>query len=121
MAFTKAWISECLRILKPAGSIYVSCAYHNIAEVMSSLRELGLKINNVITWHKSNAMPNMTRRVFTHCTEFVVWAVRGSGWTFNYEELKEIAPHVASSQRLTATMAEQGIGIPTTTSRESTG
>ena len=26
-------------------------------------------------------MPNMTRRVFTHSTEFVVWAVKGSGTT----------------------------------------
>jgi len=46
----------------------------------------------MITWYKSNAMPNMTRRVFTHSTEFVIWATKGSGWTFNYEILKEINP-----------------------------
>jgi len=34
----------------------------------------------------------MTRRVFTHSTEFVIWAVKGSGWKFNYEEIKEINP-----------------------------
>ena len=37
-----------------------------------------------------NAMPNMTKRVFTHSTEFVIWAVKGSGWIFNYEVMKEI-------------------------------
>ena len=37
-------------------------------------------------------MPNMTRRVFTHSTEFVVWAVKGKGWIFNYEKIKEINP-----------------------------
>ena len=34
----------------------------------------------------------MTRRVFTHSTEFVIWAVKGKKWTFNYEELRKINP-----------------------------
>ena len=34
----------------------------------------------------------MTRRVFTHSTEFVVWCVRNQGWKFNYEKVKEINP-----------------------------
>ena len=37
-------------------------------------------------------MPNMTKRVFTHSTEFVVWAVKGKGWIFNYEEMKRLNP-----------------------------
>ena len=32
------------------------------------------------------------RRVFTHSTEFVIWAVKGKGWTFNYNKTKEINP-----------------------------
>jgi site-specific DNA-methyltransferase (adenine-specific) len=59
---------------------------------MIALKEAGFEIKNVITWQKTNAMPNMTRRVFTHSTEFVVWAVKGKGWIFNYEELKKINP-----------------------------
>ena len=90
--FTRNWVGACNRVLKSKGSIYIACSYHNIAEVMIVLKELGCKINNIITWHKTNAMPNMTRRVFTHSTEFVVWAVKGSGWTFNYEEAKRINP-----------------------------
>ena len=37
-------------------------------------------------------MPNMTKRVFTHSTEFIVWAVKGKNWIFNYEELKKVNP-----------------------------
>jgi site-specific DNA-methyltransferase (adenine-specific)/modification methylase len=59
---------------------------------MIVLKQLGYKVNNIITWYKSNAMPNMTKRIFTHSTEFVIWAVKGSGWTFNYETLKKINP-----------------------------
>ena len=83
MQFTRQWISSCHRVLKNSGSVYVACSYHNISEVMIVLKQLDFKINNVITWRKTNAMPNMTKRVFTHSTEFVVWAVKGSGWTFN--------------------------------------
>jgi len=92
LQFTKKWIGGCHRVLKNHGSIYISCTYHNIAEIMIVLKQLNFKINNVITWQKTNAMPNMTKRVFTHSTEFVVWAVKGKKWIFNYEELKKINP-----------------------------
>ncbi|NQU79169.1 site-specific DNA-methyltransferase [Candidatus Woesearchaeota archaeon] len=92
LMFTKQWISGCHRALVDNGSIYISCTYHNIAEIMLVLRQLGFKINNVITWQKTNAMPNMTKRVFTHSSEFVVWAVKGKKWVFNYEDIKDINP-----------------------------
>ncbi len=92
MQFTKSWLAACKQVLKTKGAIYVACSYHNIAEVMIVLKQLDFKINNIITWYKTNAMPNMTKRVFTHATEFVVWAVKGSGWIFDYEKIKEINP-----------------------------
>ena len=92
LKFTRKWIGGCHRVLKDNGSIYISCTYHNIAEVMIVLKQLDFKINNVITWQKTNAMPNMTRRIFTHSSEFVVWAVKGKKWVFNYKELKDINP-----------------------------
>jgi site-specific DNA-methyltransferase (adenine-specific) len=92
MQFTRKWIAGCHKALKDNGSIYIACSYHNIGEVMIVLKQLDYKINNIITWYKTNAMPNMTRRVFTHATEFVIWAVKGKGWTFNYEKIKEINP-----------------------------
>lgn len=92
MQFTRKWIAGCYRALKDNGSIYISCTYHNLSEVMIVLKQLDFKINNVITWQKTNAMPNMTRRVFTHSTEFIVWAVKGKKWIFNYDDLKKINP-----------------------------
>lgn len=92
MQFTRKWIRACHRTLKDNGSIYISCTYHNISEVMIVLKQLNFKINNIITWQKTNAMPNMTKRLFTHSTEFVVWATKGKKWVFNYKELKKINP-----------------------------
>ncbi len=92
MQFTRKWIAACHKVLKDNGSIYISCTYHNLAEVMIVLKQFDFKINNVIVWQKTNAMPNMTKRVFTHSTEFIVWAVKGKKWIFNYKELKKINP-----------------------------
>ncbi len=92
LQFTRKWIGACYEVLKGHGSIYISCTFHNIAEVMIVLKLLDFKIHNVITWQKTNAMPNMTRRVFNHSTEFIVWAVKGKKWIFNYAELKKINP-----------------------------
>jgi site-specific DNA-methyltransferase (adenine-specific)/modification methylase len=90
--FCDDWIAAAKRVLKDNGSIYVCASQHNLANIMASLEKCGLKVNNVIVWQKSNPMPNMTRRVFTHSVEFVVWAVAGKGWIFNAEELKRINP-----------------------------
>lgn len=92
MQFTRKWIDACHKVLKENASIYISCTYHNLSEVMVVLKQIGFKINNIIVWQKTNAMPNMTKRVFTHSTEFVVWGVKGKGWIFNYEDLKKINP-----------------------------
>ncbi len=89
LKFTRQWVGACDRALKDKGSIYIACSYYNISEPMIVLKQLSYKINNIITWYKSNAMPNMTKRIFTHSTEFVIWAVKGSGWTFNYEKQKD--------------------------------
>ena len=95
--FTQQWINACNTVLKDNGSIYIACSYHNISEVMLVLKQLSFKINNIITWYKTNAMPNMTKRVFTHSTEHVIWAVKGNGWVFDYEKIKEINPNKQKS------------------------
>ena len=88
LKFTDKWISSSYDLLKSTGSLYISCTYHNIGEVIYIGKKVGFKLNNVITWYKTNAMPNITRRTFTHATEYVCWFVKGNKWIFNYEEIK---------------------------------
>jgi site-specific DNA-methyltransferase (adenine-specific)/modification methylase len=64
---------------------------------LMNLKVNWFKVNNVITWYKSNAMPNITKRSFTHSTEFIVWAVKWKGWIFNYEESKKLNPEKQKS------------------------
>lgn len=97
LKFIKEWLAECKRVLKPTGSIYISCTYHNIGELIMTLKLLGFTPRNIITWHKNNAMPSMTKRIFTHSCEYVLFFSKGKNWIFNYEELKKINPEKAKN------------------------
>ena len=98
--FTKKWVKESWRILKKGGSLYISCTYHNIGEIIVIAREIGFKLNNILTWYKTNAMPSITKRTFTHSTEYVCWFVKGKKWKFNYEDLKKLNPHKTKNGKL---------------------
>jgi site-specific DNA-methyltransferase (adenine-specific) len=100
LTFSKDWIEKCRDVLKHSGSLYISCTYHNIGEIIFVARKLGFKLNNVITWYKTNSMPNITKRVFTHAIEYVCWFVKGKKWKFNYYELKKFNPQKTKSGEL---------------------
>jgi len=89
--YTKKWIGECKRVLKPEGTIWISGTSHIIHIVGFCLEELGFKILNDITWHKPNPPPNLACRCFTHATETLIWAVNDpkGRYKFNYAYLKE--------------------------------
>ncbi len=92
MIFCQNWMAEACRVLSNSGSLFVACSMHNIGEVIICAKMLGLKQNNIIVWRKPNAMPNITKRTFTHTTEYTCWFVKHKGWTFNYYDLKKINP-----------------------------
>jgi len=89
MDFTKKWVDEADKLLVPNGSFMVCGSLHNIGEVIITLKDKGYKFINLITWKKTNPMPNITRRTLTHSTEFIVWFVKGKGWKFNYDDMKK--------------------------------
>ncbi|MFN5351380.1 MAG: DNA-methyltransferase [Alphaproteobacteria bacterium] len=68
------WLSQCRRILKPQGTIWVSGTYHSIYQCGYSLQKLGFHILNDIAWFKSNASPNLSCRFFTASHETLIWA-----------------------------------------------
>ena len=93
--FTRAWITEIIRVIKPNGNIIIFGSYHNIYRIGSILQDFDRKLINSITWYKRNAFPNITQRMLCESTEHIIWAVnetqkKAKNWTFNYKELKAI-------------------------------
>ncbi|MEM6781612.1 MAG: site-specific DNA-methyltransferase, partial [Pseudomonadota bacterium] len=75
-AFCREWLSECRRVLRDDGSIWVIGSYHNIFRLGSILQDLGYWILNDVVWRKSNPMPNFRGKRFTNAHETLIWAAK---------------------------------------------
>ncbi|MEX2166742.1 MAG: site-specific DNA-methyltransferase [Methyloceanibacter sp.] len=90
--FTRAWLTACRRVLKPAASLWVIGSYHNIFRVGTVLQDLGFWVLNDVIWRKTNPMPNFRGRRFTNAHETLIWASMGpkARYTFNYDSMKAL-------------------------------
>ena len=91
-AFTRAWLAEARRVLKPHGALWVIGSYHNIYKVGAAIQDLGYWILNDIVWRKANPMPNFKGTRFTNAHETLIWAstAEKARYTFNYRSMKTL-------------------------------
>ncbi|MEM9267406.1 MAG: site-specific DNA-methyltransferase [Pseudomonadota bacterium] len=91
-AFSRAWLAEARRLLKPDGAIWVIGSYHNIFRLGTALQDAGFWILNDVVWRKTNPMPNFRGKRLTNAHETMIWAGKSdaSKYTFNYEALKAL-------------------------------
>lgn len=91
MAFTKEWLTEAKRILKPTGSMWIFGTYHNIGIINVVCQMLGIEIINEVIWYKRNAFPNLAGRRLTASHETILWCNKGGKkreYFFDYEYSK---------------------------------
>ena len=91
--FNLAWTAACRRVLRPAGTLWVTGTLHVYPSVGMALQQNGFRLLNDIIWEKPNPPPNLGCRTFTHSTEVVLWASKSGKdsrhkYTFNYGEMK---------------------------------
>ena len=88
--FCKEWLTECKRVLKDNGSIWVIGTYHNIFRLGYHMQNKGYWMLNDVIWRKNNPMPNFRGTRFTNAHETLIWASKNknSKYTFNYQSLK---------------------------------
>ena len=91
-AFTREWLGEARRLLRPDGTLWVIGSYHNIFRIGAILQEMGFWILNDVVWRKANPMPNFRGRRFTNAHETMIWAAcaQGSRYRFNYQAMKAL-------------------------------
>jgi modification methylase len=89
---TLGWLTECRRVLKDNGTLWVIGSYHNIFRVGASLMDCGYWILNDVIWRKNNPMPNFRGTRLCNAHETLIWAAKdkNSKYTFNYDALKEM-------------------------------
>lgn len=93
--FTWKWLEQVSRVVKENGNLLVFASFHNVYLIGFILQNLlGRRVMQQITWFKPNAQPNITARLPTESTEYIIWACnntpeRATRWTFDYAAAKE--------------------------------
>ncbi len=88
--FSKKWLTECKRVLKKNGVIWIIGTYHNIFRIGKIMQDLGFWFINDIIWIKTNPMPNFRGTRFTNAHETLIFAVKSadSKYTFHYKSMR---------------------------------
>lgn len=88
--FCKAWLTECQRVLKDCGSIWVIGSFQNIFRLGYIMQDLGFWIINDVIWAKPNPVPNFKGTRFCNAHETLIWCAKNknSKYTFNYKTMK---------------------------------
>ena len=64
--FTRAWMGEVRRVLKPSGSMYVFSGWNNLRDILNALDELGFTTVNHIIWKYQFGVVTKRRFVTSH-------------------------------------------------------
>ncbi len=86
-SFTREWLAQAVRVLKPTGSIYVFMGVRFIARLYAMLEdEFGLNFNGWITWHYTQGMGRT--RGFSPRHEDILYFTKGQEFTFNLDDIR---------------------------------
>lgn len=80
--FSKRWIAEAERVLKPGGSMYIVSGWTNLRDILNALAETRLELINHIIWKYNFGV--FTRRKFVTSHYHILYLVKpGARPTFN--------------------------------------
>ncbi len=99
-AFTRAWLSECWRVLKADGSFWVIGGMQCIYSIGAIMQQLGFWIINDVVWAKKNPTPNFMGSRLNNSHETLIWATKSkkAKYCFNYKTAKELNRDTVSDE-----------------------
>ena len=88
--FTAEWLTECIRVLKDNGTIWISGTLHSHPTVGVMLKKLEMWIVNDIVWFKPNATPLLQTTRLAPSIELIWLAAKSKKYYFDYDLAKKI-------------------------------
>ena len=85
--FSRSWLRQAKRVLKPEGSIYVFMGVRFISYIYEILdRELDMSFNSWIVWHYTQGIGR--KRGFSPRHDDVLFFNKGTDFTFNLDDVR---------------------------------
>lgn len=82
LTWSKTWLNECERVLKPGGSIFVYGIHHHLCWIQVHLYELKLSYRRQIIWFYENGFAGYTKSLAAHY-EPLLWFSKGKNFTYH--------------------------------------
>ncbi|MDD4051219.1 MAG: site-specific DNA-methyltransferase [candidate division Zixibacteria bacterium] len=93
--FTRAWMQEAWRILKPDGSMYVVSGWTNLKDILNALDAVGFTTVNHIVWQFQFGV--FTRRKYVSSHYHVLYVVKNPRrYTYHLEARHPLAERTAT-------------------------
>ena len=86
LSWSKEWIDEAIRTLKPGGNIFIYGIHTHICWIQCHLFEKGLNYRRQIIWNYENGFSGYTKTLSAHY-EPLLWFSKGE--TFTYHVIRE--------------------------------
>ncbi len=102
LPWSKEWLTECERVLKTNGSIFVYGIHHHLCWIQCFLYELGLNYRRQIIWYYENGFSGYKGTLQAHY-EPLLWFSKGESFTYN-----EIREPYKSKERLKHKVTKNG-------------
>ncbi len=82
LPWSKTWINECERVLKPGGNIFIYGIHHHLCWIQCYLYELGLSYRRQIIWYYENGFAGYTKTLAANY-EPILWFSKGNKYTYH--------------------------------------
>ena len=102
LPWSKKWLNQCERVLKPGGNIFVYGIHHHLCWLQCHMYEIGLKYRRQIIWHYENGFSGYKNTLQAHY-EPLLWFSKGDNYTYN-----QIREPYKSTERLRNKIIKNG-------------
>jgi len=82
LPWSKEWLAQCERILKPGASIFVYGIHHHLCWIQCHMYEMGLIYRRQIIWYYENGFAGYKNTLAAHY-EPILWFSKGESYTYN--------------------------------------
>jgi site-specific DNA-methyltransferase (adenine-specific)/adenine-specific DNA-methyltransferase len=83
LPWSKLWLNEAERVLKPGGSIFVYGIHHHLCWLQCYMFELGLNYRRQIIWFYENGFAGYSQRSLAAHYEPLLWFSKGEDYVYH--------------------------------------